>query len=296
MKKQSVFRLLLFLSVALGAVAALLMSAAMLSSYGDGGRNYFNRGALLPLLAVITALLAGACGIAAAILSDAKRPCTPFEGILSAIPLCIACLAAVLLPFPPAAWALPVKILSVLCALYVLLATRRNAASPRATSIALLGFFAVALCAAVNVYCYFDVSLEMNAPVKVMIQTAYLFTMLYFTGELRYLLHREQPRLYLALALCTLAALSLPMLSIPGAYLSGILTRTDYFALALCALGLFVTVLLRVLTCVGIIKGRQPLEVTRTTAEEATNEEAAAEEDKNASPTPTDDEKETDEE
>ena len=109
----------------------------------------------------------------------------------------------------------------------------------------------------VNVYCYFDASLEMNAPVKVTVQTALLFTMLALTAELRFPLGRAKPRLYLILSWCAAAALSLPSFSI---LFGGATERGDYRAFGAVTLGLFATVLLRLLCYLGLIPEDKPTE------------------------------------
>ena len=88
--------------------------------------------------------------------------------------------------------------------------------------------------------------MEMNSPVKVTVQTALLFAMLYYTAELRYLLDRRKPRLYLALAMLTLASSALSAVAIPVAFCLGHLSRMDYLAGAILTLGIAVTVLLRI--------------------------------------------------
>ena len=92
---------------------------------------------------------------------------------------------------------------------------------------------------------YFDASLEMNAPLKVATQSALLPLMLYFTTELRYLLGREIPRLYLALALGSVAASSLCVFAVPLASFIGALNNSNCLAAALIVLGANITILLR---------------------------------------------------
>ena len=108
-----------------------------------------------------------------------------------------------------------------------------------------LGFFPPVACALLVCILYFDTSLEMNAPLKVTAQCALLPLMLYFTAELRYLLDRALPRLYLALALGSLALSSLCTLAVPVAVIAGFLDNANCLAAALVVLGVNITILFR---------------------------------------------------
>jgi hypothetical protein len=89
----------------------------------------------------------------------------------------------------------------------------------------------------------------------VTVQTALLFTMLSLTAELRFPLGRAKPRLYLILSWCAAAALSLPSFSI---LFGGATDRGDYRAFGAVTLGLFATVLLRLLCYLGLIPEDKP--------------------------------------
>ena len=109
----------------------------------------------------------------------------------------------------------------------------------------LLGSTAVLGCALLNAYYYFDVSVEMNAPIKVLLQTALLFAMIYYTCELRFLLGRGKPRLFLVFAYATVAASSLCAISLPVALLCGIIQKPIYAMGAVTLLGISLTATLR---------------------------------------------------
>jgi hypothetical protein len=122
--------------------------------------------------------------------------------------------------------------------LYVLLSEteRKNTA---------LGFIPPIACALLVAILYFDNSLEINAPLKVATQCALLPLMLYFTAELRYMLGRELPRLYVALALGSLAASSLCILTVPVASITGRFENAYCLFAALAIIGINATVALR---------------------------------------------------
>ncbi len=275
MKKQTISRIAQWVAIVSALVAGALQTAAILTSYA-AGRNYFEAGAILPTVAAILALFAGACGILSASFCKKEQLLSPVvNSILPGIPAAcgFAYGAFLLLTSSASPWTIPASLAMLATALYSLLFSKKNVQRfPRA--LALLGFLAVAACAMINVYCYFDTSLEMNAPVKVTVQTALLFAMIYYTAEIRFLLGREKPRLYLALSYCTVAALSLPAVSIPVAYVAGVVDRTDYFAFAVTALGLLLTVLLRTLCDTGIFKRNADMEIPdNNTSNDTANEE-----------------------
>ena len=78
----------------------------------------------------------------------------------------------------------------------------------------------------------------MNAPLKTTLQVSLLFLMLYQTAELRFLLGKPQPRLYLTLSAWALAFGCLSSIPLAVAFFTGRLTRLDYVSgglLLLCA-------------------------------------------------------------
>jgi len=293
MNKQTLSRIAHWCAIALAGAAAALQTAAMLTSYAPD-KNYFIADAPLPTVAAILAILAGVCGLLSAITAAKEALASPIiDSVLLGIPAScgFAYGAFLLVTASTSPLAIPTAITMLGAALYALLLTERNAKRfPRALT--LLGFFAVAASAMINVYCYFDASLEMNAPVKVSIQTAFLFAMVQFATELRFLLGREKPRLYLVLSYCTIAALSLPAISIYAAHTNEIISRTDYFAFGVASLGLMASVLLRTLCYVGILKQETPEPEEATESEEA----QAPQEETEEAIQENDEEKETEEE
>lgn len=226
-------------------IATLLMSFGVLFSY-DATSNYFESNAILPTLATVWMLLAFASAVIFAII-------TPMEELESHSPFgsCIAiatpatlgfCAGGILLliDFAKSAWA-P----SLAAALFLFLSAAHILLSETNRAIIFLGYVPPIACILLLLVLYFDVSTEMNAPLKVATQCAIIPLMLYFTTELRYLLNRKIPRLYLALALCSNAMSSLCVLAVPVASIAGLGVNVKYLAASLTAIGLNITIALR---------------------------------------------------
>lgn len=230
------------------AIAAVLRCVAMRTSY-EANTNYFSIGIRLPGIAILFAVVGAVCGIVASCLTPTEQTTgTPFSArLLPSLPAAFGfLLSAVLFMLYGNLSVLTIAtvLALLLSAVYSVFCGTVNRQTQPST-VALLGFAAVIGCALVNACYYFDTSVEMNAPVKVSLQTALLFAMLYYTGEIRCLLGREKPRLYRILAHCTIAACSVPALSVTIAYGFGIIDRADYFAGALLTLGIAITVICR---------------------------------------------------
>ncbi len=116
----------------------------------------------------------------------------------------------------------------------------------RVQIVALLGFGAVIACVLLGAYYYFDMTVELNAPIKTMLQAALLFSTLFFTGELRYLLKRPMPRLFLILCNLTVAIGARPAVFILISFFYGVSTRLDYAAGGLLILSIVCTALIRI--------------------------------------------------
>ena len=226
-------------------IATFFMTFSVLFCY-EKGSNYFEPNAVIPVLAVIWAVIAFAAAIVFAIIIPKEKiaSSSPFGlNLLFALPAALGFgIGTIFMVTEFAknqnAWFLIVALFLLLSAAHVLLSETDHA-------IPLLGFAPPIACAFIVGVLYFDASLEMNAPLKVVTQCALLPLMLYFTTELRYLLDREIPRLYLALAFGSVAASSLCILAVPVASLAGVLNNTNCVAAALIVLGLNVTVFLR---------------------------------------------------
>ncbi len=228
-----------------GIAAAVFMVLGVLLSY-EKGTNYFEPNAILPIFAVIWAIFGLVAALIFAIIAPKEEidSFSPFEaGLLTSLPAALGFgIGAILLAVDffknQSALFLIAALLLLASAAHLLLKKGDRAG-------AVLGFIPPVACALLIAVLYFDASLEMNAPLKVAVQTALLPLMLYFTAELRYLLNREIPRLYFALALISVALASLCVISVPVAFLMGTLKNTNCLAAALSVVGLTVTILLR---------------------------------------------------
>ncbi len=230
----------------IGTGSALsLAPLAVLLSY-DEAANYFSPNSKLFQATVILAILGFAAAIALALVIPKEEIVSksPFgTNILFALPAALgfgagAIFMVIEFAKSQSIWFLAATLLLLLSAAHVLLSETDRA-------IPLLGFAPPIACAFMVGVLYFDASLEMNAPLKVVAQCALLPLMLYFTAELRYLLKRQIPRLYLALALGSIAASSLCVLAVPLASFVGALNNSNCLAAALVVLGVNITILLR---------------------------------------------------
>lgn len=248
MNKQKVARICRLVLFALVPLCAILHLLAVLLSF-DKGSNYFLPDAPLPLVANALTLLAVAIAIASAIAEGKQKTASSPLGaeLAVALPAALGFTATALLLLPD--FFAKDNLLLLITALLLLLSAASvllfESSAQKQSFTALLGFAPPLACALLVGVLYFDVSLEMNAPLKVATQCALLPLMLYFTAELRYLLGRELPRLYLALALICPATSTLCILSVPAASIAGFLHNTHCTAAVLTVAGLNITVLLR---------------------------------------------------
>ena len=244
MNKQSISRILRIVLLAGIPIAALLQELAVLLSY-DVETNYFVSYSFLPSFAnILTAILFAAAIFFAIIVEKPQPTASPFGSQMwFALPAAIGFGIggiSLLIDFlsKGVMLSLLTAIACLLSALYVLL-------SETNLKNTFLGFAPPIACAFIVAILYFDQSLEINAPLKVATQCALLPLMLYFTAELRYQLGRELPRLYIALALGSIAASSLCILTVPVASITGRFENTYCLIAALTTLGINATVALR---------------------------------------------------
>ena len=247
-KKQTLSVTLKLSALLLLFATANLQTIAMLTAY-EPDTSYFSAGSPFPPLAVLCAVLAALCGIVHVCVSDASQiNVAPFSLLASLISgTCFLLCGIILSLCSTLNWSLATALFFFLAAAYSFLSGSVFAKKYPA-AVALLGFTAVIACALGNMYCYFDISLEMNAPAKVLVQTSLLFSMIYYTGEIRFLLGREKTRFYQILAFCTLAANVLCVTALPVAYFKGAFCRIDYLGLSIASLGVFLSILIRLLT------------------------------------------------
>ena len=243
--RKSSVDLLTYITYAGAGIATLLSAAATAFSY-DKSANYFTTNSILFPLASVIAILTFALAIVTAMVAPKENlvASSPFgANLVVALPAAIgfgigAIFSALEFAKNNSTLFLIATVLLLLSAAHVLLCeTERKSSS--------LGFFPPVACALLIAILYFDFSLEMNAPMKVVAQCALLSLMLYFATELRYLLECELPRLYLALALGSIAAASACALSIPLACLTGVLENTNCLSASLVVIGANITILLK---------------------------------------------------
>lgn len=242
MKRNNVSGVARYVALASAPIGALLLLCALLFEY-DKGTNYFAVGAILPTVAILVAILSFGSGILSALLSDPKgRKTSPIApSPLPALPSAIGfvlCAVGMLMSKTDATNIL-IALLLIFAAAYALFSSR--GASP------LLGAAPVLACALLNIYHYFDISAEMNASLKLIIQVPLLFIMIYYTCELRYLIGRPLPLLYLIFAYGAFAFSVLPILTLPVAYALGLAVRADYTACGLMLFGVSLTIFFRIL-------------------------------------------------
>lgn len=222
-------RLLRILPIVLltaSGLVALLQTLAYLTVYEAPKANYFSVGALLPKLSAVLTVIICATGVALALLIP-KNQLTVREAPVkwASLPSAAGFLAgAIVLTLSVSGTLSRVTVLLLLFgAGYAVCAAFLSSKYQAAT--ALVGFGAVLGCILLDALYYFDTSLEMNAPVKVTVLIGVLCTMLYHTGEIRFLIDKPAPRLFLMLGTWVLGTGALCALPIPIAAAAGQFTR-----------------------------------------------------------------------
>ena len=244
----------LWLLFAVFALAACVLQAYAILTVYEVEEIYFKSASLYPFAALGCAVIAAVFGSVAAIRTAPAHPAaTPFPRLAIPAPTLIGfLLSAIAIALSQNTMTNPIiRPITVgfllIAALYSVLVQisffRRRL---RALTV-LLGFGAVLATILINAYYYFDVSVEMNAPLKTTVQTAILFFLLYQVAELRYLLGDPQGRVYLMLSAWTVAFGSLVSIPLPLAYLTSRIDRIDYAVGGVLMLFVTATVVLRVL-------------------------------------------------
>ena len=216
------------------SMAAFLQLIAVLTVL-EKNSNYFPSNSWLPTFAVLCALLGAACGTLAAYKTkQAELASEPFfasklPSIFSAVGfLAVAALFAWKSSTQATALTYLITLVFLVAAIYAALSALPTVARRSRTSLALLGFAPILACILLNAHYYFDVTVEMNAPLKTSLQTGLLFASVYFTGEVRFHLNRAQPRFFLVLAAWVVAIGALSAPAIPFAFIIGHVDRVDY--------------------------------------------------------------------
>ena len=235
------------------ALAAILQTLAVLLSY-DISANYFVRGAILPSLAIALTIAGVVCGTIASVMTntDSLRK-SPFSK-KNTIPYAAIgfLLTAIVLPLNAPTERLTLTLVTsfflLLAALFQILTSISSIRSQYATALCFLGFAAILGCILSMAYFYFDISVEMNAPLKVAVQMGLITSMLGYIGELRDLLDKPMPRTYLMMLSWGISVGSLSAIAVPIAVIAKKLPRIDYAAGAVLVLCITATQILRMRT------------------------------------------------
>ena len=243
-----------WLLFAVFALAACVLQARAILTVYEVGENYFKSASRYPLAALGCTMLAAIFGSVAAIRTAPAHPTAdPFPRLPIPAPTLIGLLLTALAIMcsentmtNPIIRPITAGFL-VIASLYSVLVQIDFCRRRLRVLTVLLGFGSVLASILINAYYYFDLSIEMNAPLKTTVQTAILFFLLYQIAELRYLLGDPQERLYLMISAWTVAFGSLVSIPLPLAYLTGRIDRPDYAVGGVLMLCVTVTVALRVL-------------------------------------------------
>ena len=245
---------LLYTAIGLAcAVLAIALRSVNLFFFFDAEIGYHTSGALLPLLTNIFLVLTVVCFAVCAILwfrkADLGYPKgTPVAVRVAALPAAAGFLFRAVFVYLNRTEGDKFAFLSLLTGIagagyFLLLAVNHRQESFRILS----GFCAIVHLVFSLATSYFNIFIQMNAPDKLIFQLGCLGGMLFLINELRALISRPRPTLYMLSAVC--AALFLGAASIPSivAYHTGILTDRVMMAGYYLMLGLFVYVTVRLL-------------------------------------------------
>ncbi len=239
--KRSILKYLPFGTLFFAILAAIFFAVAFCNQYDESVANYFPRGSILPVLALVFAGLSFAVGVVSVCIgSNSAIPGAP---LWSFAPVFAGYLLGAILLFPANTTG---GILLLLGAVYpVLMMLPFGRKHMDLTAIA--GFVSMGMIVYLVAIYYFDTTLEMNAPLKISVQMGLLCAMLYLTVELRSLLGRTIPRLFLLLSALAIAVGSLPAFSVILAYFAGKTSYRAYVAGAVLTLGIFLTASIRLI-------------------------------------------------
>ncbi|MBQ7171069.1 MAG: hypothetical protein IJR89_02200 [Clostridia bacterium] len=247
MKSKIPFLSLRYAAFGLGLAAGLLALIAGFVQF-ESGTHYFFRGAVLPVLSAVFAILGVCAALAAGFLNpESEHPEPRRASFLPAAPGFFAsALVFFFLPSYPAKVSLILAVISMILLLFscVFCLLSFLLKDPKYRGLlSLLGFFPTLAPAVLAFLYYFDKTVEMNSPLKVALQTGLLFGMALFLCEIRRLLGRPLPRLLFGLRLALFPAASIGVGMILSTYFAGVFTRTDYLLGAILLLTLQISLL-----------------------------------------------------
>lgn len=239
-------RILLVITLPFSVVSMFLMILAFSTAYHPGISNYFESSSPLPVLSVLFVCLAIAVGIAAAFVSHFRNqplsiPTTPSFALL---PASIGTLASAILLFIAGKTLTGILFLAeaTFFALLICPFVKKYAA------FAIWGGFAAiaAQIVLISRY-YFDMTLEMNAPVKVLLQMGLLAAMLDCTVEIRLLIGRSHALLTPILTVFTFSTCLLSGFSTLALTLDSEMPNMVYIAAMPALIGFSSTALCRLM-------------------------------------------------
>ncbi len=264
--KQSAKTPLLLATLVFALLAILLQTLAFVFAYDQTASNYFRFGAVLPILAILSAIIAMVLGSALALLTERKKK-------KSFLPLTNRfASAAQALGFLLSGFFLLVSgggKFTILCACMLQLSAIypmfvRTFGKIHSDAVAMFGFLPLLSTAALAGLYYFDNTLEMNAPLKLLVMIGVLLVMIYHLGEIRCLLDRPMPNAFLIYSFCAFGISSVAGLPVLLAALFGrfgrgytprnaqlldrVLANPEYIAGAILIFGVGICALLRALT------------------------------------------------
>lgn len=204
-------RVLGYLFTALTGLAALTAVIAVLRDF-EVQSNYFRLGAILPKVALALTIAAIAVGAVRSFLPKKEHlGAHPFATTAALSPAFYGfVIGALLLLFKEiSATTILMSLCMALSAVYIWF-TGNQRYKKDAGAVVFCGFSTILTFVLFCALFYFDASVEINAPLKIANTVALLCCMIYFTGELRFLLERPQKKLFLLMA-HTAAAIAIPV-------------------------------------------------------------------------------------
>ena len=226
---MKVSRILLVLAIPFSVVSMFLMIVACSAAYSPNTSNYFESTSPLPGLSVLFACLAVVAAIAAAIVSRLRNEpfSTPATPSFALLPAAIGSFASAVLLLG-AGKALSGILFLVEAIFFILLIC--PFVKKYAVYLIWAGFVSIAAQIVLISTYYFDMTLEMNAPVKVLLQMGLLAAMLDCTVEIRVLIGRSNAILTPILTAFTFATCLLSGFSALALTLDGKMPSTVYIA------------------------------------------------------------------
>ncbi len=235
----------MFYVAGVSAFFTTVLSVIAIFTSWDPDANYFLRGSILPVWAIVFAFLTAISGsVAAFFTADSANPFECFSKIpLTAIGFLLS--GAMMLASGKSAVAS--GILLLLGAIYPLSLAFSDNKSHRLVPVS--GFLTVLSVLLLNIYYYFDKTVGMNAPIKAYLEMFLVCAALWYVEGLRYALGNPLPRIYLMTGVWTASAASLAVVPAILSYFVWNMKRLDYLAGGILALFVLCDVVLRLIAC-----------------------------------------------